>query len=94
MAVTTNNQVRLTIRYEDYSTQNYAFDNVPDEQIAGVATRAQAANAEWVTNLMDRTFAKDGDQTESTYTPSVGIKSTGISAVRITSTEEEVIYGG
>ena len=86
MAVTTNNQVRLTIRYDDYSTHNYTFDGVPDEQIAGVATRAQAANTTWTQDNMNYSFVRKEDNTLH--------YSTGVSAVRITSTEEEVIYGG
>lgn len=86
MAVTTNNQVRLTIRYDDYSTHNYTFDGIPDEQIAGVVTRAQAANTTWQTDNMHSTFVREEDNTVH--------YSTGVSAIRITSTEEEVIFGG
>ncbi len=89
MATTTNNDVRLTIRYADYSTHSYTFSGVPDEEIAGVETRARAANTTWTTDNMNYAFMLK-DETN----PTMGIQSTGITAIRITSTEEEVLFGG
>lgn len=89
MAVTTNNDVRLTVGYTDFSTHSYTFSGIPDSEVAGIVTRAQAANQNWVTNAMDQVFAKKND-----FDGTSKITSSGIKSVRITSTEEEVIFDG
>lgn len=93
MAVTTNNRVQFTLMYEDYSTQNYAFDGVPDNQIEGLKTRIQTANQNWGLNTggyMANVFVKANPENQAYG----NVRSMGIHAAQVTSTEEEVIYGG
>lgn len=90
MAVTTNNKVQISLAYTGLlETQNYTFDGVPDSEIAGLKTRIQNANQNWGSTNIGIAFIKgDADNPNNWY------ESNKIVAAQVTSTEEEVIYGG
>lgn len=76
------NEVRIGLLYGDGTTRSYTFTGVDDTEVANVATRIKAINADPTDNF-HKTFVSD-----------TGEAVLRIATGAITSTEETVIYTG
>lgn len=96
MAVTTTNALKLKVRYDDYTTRNYTFNDIDSASTSSIKTKIQAFNAELAnTSSAKRTAYRDtfvGKYDEETHTQGAPIKD--ITAASYIVTEEEVVYGG
>lgn len=79
------NNVIITLFYEDDSTRNYTFENVATADLISVKSKIQSINAN--ANNEYANFYQ-------TFISSDGEAVTSISSAKIVQIEEEVIYSG
>lgn len=72
--------VIITLAFKDSTSRNYTFSGVEEEAVGDVKEKVQAINA-----AMPETFSR-------TFVSNDGAECVMISAARIVTTEEEVIY--
>ena len=94
MAVTTTNDVRLKMLYEDGGERTYTFDGVATAALENVKAKVIAINNaladsnSTLGSAMKATFVNDNDE-DNVLAPLVKI-----SGASMTTTETEVIYDG
>ena len=79
------NNVTITLLYEDDSTRNYTFEGVANADLVSVKSKIQSINANAnneYANFYQTFVSKDGEAV------------TRISSAKIVQIEEEVIYSG
>lgn len=78
--MSTNNNVMLTMAYEDATTRNVTFQDVDAENLANVASKVKAINDNMSTNFKGTFVSNDGAAVMK------------ISKAQVIQTTEEVIY--
>lgn len=79
------NNVIVTLLYEDDSTRNYTFEDIPDSELPNLKARIQAINTNANNEYANfyQTFVSDD-----------GERVTSIIGCQIATISEEVVYGG
>lgn len=74
------NTVKITLGFDDSTTEYFTVENVYDEDLADVGTKAKALNADYPDDLKEL-FVSAG-----------GASSTRIAAVSYTETTEDILF--
>lgn len=78
--MSTSNDVMLTMTYEDATTRNITFKNVPNSNLGGVKNKVKAINSNMSTNFKGTFISENGSPVLK------------IGKAQVIQTTEEVIY--